>query len=181
MNVLEHFQIQNEEGPYLDAFGSGETVMHDDLRDDNPWPGFARLALDAGFYSVHAFPMMVRTNVLGTLNLFMDTPGPQAEDDVVVAQALAHAATVPSAESGQLGFPSADDSTARGVQQQNHHRAGKGMISELGHINTDEAFVRMRTFSRAHNEKLTEVATRIVNRQLLRPELPELFYSDPPL
>jgi AmiR/NasT family two-component response regulator len=55
------------------------------------------------------------------------------------------------------------------------------MISELGHINTDEAFVRMRTFSRAHNEKLTEVATRIVNRQLLRPELPELFYSDPPL
>jgi hypothetical protein len=90
MNVLELFQIQNEEGPCLDAFGSGETVMHDDLRDDNPWPGFARLALDAGFYSVDAFPMMVRTNVLGTLNLFMDTPGPLAEDDVVVAQALAH-------------------------------------------------------------------------------------------
>jgi hypothetical protein len=55
------------------------------------------------------------------------------------------------------------------------------VISELGHINTDEPFVRMRTFARAHNDKLTELATRIVNRQLLRPELAELFYSDPPV
>jgi GAF domain-containing protein len=181
MNVLELFQIQNEEGPCLDAFRTGEAVMHDDLRSANPWPGFAKSALDAGFFSVHAFPMVVRSNVVGTMNLFMSTPGPLAKDDVEVAQALAHAATLTLLQnqatvvSHRLTTQLQGALNSRVVIEQ-----AKGVVSELGHIDTDEAFVRMRSFARAHNDKLTDVATRIVNRQLLRPELAELFPSDPP-
>src|SRR6202035_3648106 len=93
-NVLELFQIQNEEGPCLDAFRSGQPVAHADLAQGSPWPRFGELAMSAGLPSVHAFPMRVRSHVLGTLNLFMAAPGPLSEADVLVAQALAHAATL---------------------------------------------------------------------------------------
>jgi hypothetical protein len=58
--------------------------------ENNCWP----LAMTAGLPSVHAFPMRVRAQVLGTLNLFMAAPRPLSDADVLVAQALAHGATL---------------------------------------------------------------------------------------
>ncbi|MGH9224858.1 MAG: GAF domain-containing protein, partial [Acidimicrobiales bacterium] len=86
-SVLELFQIQNEEGPCLDAFLTGEAVIHGDLGTGSRWPRFARQAMEAGLPSVHALPMRVRDKVLGTLNLFMAHSGPLDAADVIVAQA----------------------------------------------------------------------------------------------
>lgn len=93
-NLLELFQIQNEEGPCLDAFRTGKAVVHGDLGANSPWPLFGPRAIEAGLPSVHAFPMRVHDTVLGTLNLFMSEAGPLATADVTLAQALAHAATI---------------------------------------------------------------------------------------
>src|ERR1700730_14307773 len=43
-NLLELFQIQNEEGPCLDAFRSGQAVVHANLEEHSPWPRFGALA-----------------------------------------------------------------------------------------------------------------------------------------
>ena len=43
-NVLELFQIQNEEGPCMDAFRTGRAVVHHDLAERSPW----RRASDGG-------------------------------------------------------------------------------------------------------------------------------------
>jgi len=94
VKLLELYQVQNDEGPCLDAFRTGQAVIHGDLGSASPWPNFGRKAIEAGLPSVHAFPMVVRGTVVGTLNLFMETPGPLPDEDVVVAQALAHAATL---------------------------------------------------------------------------------------
>jgi AmiR/NasT family two-component response regulator len=51
----------------------------------------------------------------------------------------------------------------------------KGVISELAHVDTDEAFLRLHSFARNHNAKLTDVANRIVGRTLVSAELAELF------
>ena len=51
----------------------------------------------------------------------------------------------------------------------------KGVISELAHIDTDEAFVRLHSWARNHNAKLTDVASRVVARTLSATELSELF------
>src|SRR3984957_12547405 len=55
-NLLELFQIQNEEGPCLDSFRSGSPVVHANLPDGSPWPRFGERAMSAGLPSVHAFP-----------------------------------------------------------------------------------------------------------------------------
>src|SRR3984957_19412448 len=74
-NVLELFQIQNQEGPCLDAFRTGQPVVHANLAAGSSWPRFAARAMSAGLPSVHAFPMRVRAHVVGTLNRGMrNTP-----------------------------------------------------------------------------------------------------------
>jgi hypothetical protein len=164
-NVLELFQIQNEEGPCLDAFRSGQPVVHGDLAQGSPWPRFGELATGAGLPSVHAFPMRVRSHVLGTLNLFMAEPGPLSDADVVVAQALAHAATL-----GLLHNEAARDSQRLTAQLQGALNSrvtieqAKGAIAERAGIGTDEAFFRLRHYARSHNEKLTQLAAAVVAR-----------------
>jgi transcriptional regulator with GAF, ATPase, and Fis domain len=178
-NVLELFQIQNEEGPCLDAFRSGQPVVHADLGRGSPWPRFGELATSAGLPSVHAFPMRVRSHVLGTLNLFMAASGPLSDADVVVAQALAHAATL-----ALLHNEAARDSHRLTAQLQGALNSrvtieqAKGAIAERAGIGTDEAFSRLRQYARNHNEKLTDVATGVVARTLPDAVLAELGRSD---
>ncbi len=69
--MLELLQIQNSEGPCLDCVTTGEPVINADLSYAmDRWPVFSRRAIEAGFQSVHAFPMRLRNETIGALNLF---------------------------------------------------------------------------------------------------------------
>jgi len=183
VSVLELFQVQSEEGPCLDAFRSGQAVIHEDLRGPNPWGRFSTMATGAGFLAVQAFPMVVRSKVLGTMNLFMSRPGSLGVEDVIVAQALAQAATLTL-----LQNQAAEDSHRLMSQLQGALNSrvtieqAKGVVSELGHIGTDEAFLRLRSYARRHNAKLTDVAADVVRRTLPEKARSELFraLSSPP-
>jgi GAF domain-containing protein len=75
--VVELFQIQNDEGPCLDCYRTGQTVIVSDIRSDlaaSRWPRFAAATLEAGYAGVHAIPMRLRDQVIGTLNLFRTAP-----------------------------------------------------------------------------------------------------------
>ncbi|MGI8984912.1 MAG: ANTAR domain-containing protein [Acidimicrobiales bacterium] len=175
-NLLELFQIQNEEGPCLDAFRTGEAIVHGDLSASSPWPSFGRTATAAGLPSVHAFPMRVRDSVLGTLNLFMGRAGGLASDDVTVAQALAHAATI-----AVLQDRTAKDANRQSAQLQGALNSrisveqAKGVVAERAGVGMDEAFRRLRVFARNRNAKLVEVAEAVVSRSLPDADLDALF------
>jgi len=179
-NLLELFQIQNQEGPCLDAFRTGTAVSHGNLGADSPWPAFGRRAIEEGLPSVHAFPMRVREKVLGTLNLFMAEPGPLTSADVSVAQALAHAATI-----ALLQDRAATDANRLTAQLQGALASritieqAKGAIAERAGIGMDEAFARLRSYAREHNAKLTDVAEALVTRALPAGEIDILIGHRP--
>jgi GAF domain-containing protein len=174
-NLVELFQVQNEQGPCLDAFRTGEPITCADLRETSPWPDFAIKALAGGFTSVHAFPMVLRHRVLGTVNLFMTELQSLPDADIIVAQALAHAATL-----AVLQNQTAVDSVRVSVQLQNALNSrvaieqAKGVLSEEATIGTDEAFDRLRLYASGRKSKLTDVAIALVNRKLPPPERAEL-------
>ena len=177
--LLELFQLQNNEGPCLDCYRQGEAVVAPDLAQSNPWPRFGQVALDAGLPSVHAFPMRLRQRVVGTLNLFMREPTPLLDADIAVGQALAHAATIAILQEDATREARA---TVRQFRNALNSRVtieqAKGVLSERAGITTDEAFNRLRATARRHREKLAALAAGIVERSLPEDLIDEITQSN---
>src|ERR1022692_5207055 len=84
--LLELFQIQNDQGPCMDCFRSGQPVAVADLRTAaRRWPRFVPAAQEAGFGSVQALPMRLREQTIGALNLFRAAPGTFEQADIRIA------------------------------------------------------------------------------------------------
>lgn len=163
IQLLELFQVQNDEGPCLDCFRTGRIVLHSDLDVSSPWPLFAAECTAAGFASVCAVPLRLRNQTLGCLNMFMPAAGGLTDSDVALAQALADVASITIIQ---------DQATREAAVRESHLQhalnsriaieQAKGMLAEHHRVDMDEAFSRLRVFARSNNRRLTEVAEAIV-------------------
>ncbi|GIG20224.1 transcriptional regulator [Cellulomonas chitinilytica] len=165
---LEVFQVQRDEGPCRDCFHAGTPIDVPDLAADvERWPQFVPRALEAGFASVHAVPLRLRTHILGALGLFGTSTGTLDDDDRALAQALADVASVALVQertaADQIALATHLQSALSGrvVLEQ-----AKGVVAYAGSIDVSEAFDRLRQFAREHDMKLTDVATAVVARTL---------------
>ncbi len=163
IELLELFQVQNEQGPCLDCFRTGAVVTNPDLSEPTPWPLFAEQSVEAGYRAVCAVPLRFRDLTIGCLNLFMSPPGLLADADVVLARALADVATIAIVQDQATRAAAVREGRLQGalVSRITIEQA-KGMIAERAHVDMDEAFSRLRTFSRSNNRGLTEAARSIV-------------------
>ena len=164
--VVELFQIQNDEGACLDCYRSGQAVIVSDIRADHAaarWPKFAAAAREAGYAGVHAIPMRLRDQVIGTLNLFKTAPDGLAPAVVVAATALVDVATIGILQeravrqqevvAGQLQVAL----NSRVIIEQ-----AKGVLAERLRVTPDEAFVLLRRYARDHNHPLTELSGDVI-------------------
>jgi GAF domain-containing protein len=93
--LIELFQVQNDQGPCLECFRTGQPVTAADLVGPGQrWPRFAAAATRAGFGAVNALPMRLRDQLVGALNLFSTGTGPLSQADLRIGQALADVATI---------------------------------------------------------------------------------------
>jgi GAF domain-containing protein len=169
VRLLELYELQNEEGPCLECFASGVAVSSDDLEngDGTRWPHFGSEAMAAGFRSVLALPLRLRSETIGALNMFRTGTGPLGSLDRSLAQALADVATIGilqergSQRREVLARQLQDALTSRVVIEQ-----AKGVIAERLGLHVDKAFDLMRGYARSQNEKLSDVAGRVVSREL---------------
>jgi len=162
--LVELIQLQNLEGPCLDAFTTGLPVQQADLRDDAaPWPRFSKAAVDAGFLSVQAIPMRLRNSVLGAVNLFSEEVGPLDEDTITLGQALADAATIGIVHQRALAHQEiVTEQLQTALNSRILIEQAKGFLSHSLDTGVDEAFAVMRSYARSNNRRLTEVAADIV-------------------
>jgi transcriptional regulator with GAF, ATPase, and Fis domain len=167
--LLELAQLQNAEGPCLDAYHTGRAVQRADLNDDDDprWPIFTAAARAHGFASVQALPMRLREQRLGALNLFGTEPGPLDADTVALGQALADAATIGIVHQRALAH---SEVVAEQLQGALNSRIvieqAKGFLAERLGVTVEDAFLIMRQYTRGHNRKLTDVAADITTGRL---------------
>lgn len=172
--LLELFQVQNSEGPCLDAFRTATPVINADLAEAaTRWPRFAPRATAAGFRSVHAFPLRLRKEVIGALNVFGSQPGSTLDDaDVPIVQALADIAAIGllherAIRRGELLTEQLQGAlNSRVVIEQ-----AKGAIAQAHGVSVDDAFAMIRNHARRTNRRLVDVAHTILSDPAGLPEL----------
>lgn len=165
VRLVELFQLQNGEGPCFDAFRSGTPVVNVDLTAAvDRWPRFAVRAAEAGFQSVHAFPLRLRSQVIGALNVFGGTTGGDFDAaDVPIMQALADVAAIGLIQQRAISRGETLTEQLRGaLNSRVVIEQAKGALAQIDGISVDEAFVRIRAYARNNNRKLTEVAYLVV-------------------
>ncbi len=87
--LLELLEIQNDEGPCLDAFRSNEPIAAVDLtRFRDRWPRFVSNALSVGIHTTYALPMRLRDQSIGALNLFLTEEAPLSVSQLQVAEVM---------------------------------------------------------------------------------------------
>jgi len=178
--LLELFEVQNDEGPCRDCYQFGAAVVNVDLDAARErWPQFAPKAIAEEFRSANALPLRLRSQVIGSLNLF-HADGGLDNAELRTAQALADAATIGILQqrtirrgevvAGQLQAAL----TSRIIIEQ-----AKGVLAERLRISTDDAFGVLRAAARSRNRLLSDLAREVADgsadaAQLVLPPAVEL-------
>jgi GAF domain-containing protein len=175
VRMLELFQLQNQEGPCLEAFHTATSVINVDLAAaGDRWPKFAPRATTAGFQAVHAFPLRLRRQVIGAMNVFGATKGGDFTDtDVIVMQALADVASIGLLQERAIRRAEVLTEQLQGaLNSRIVIEQAKGAVAQARGVSVDDAFASIRSYARSHNERLTDVAYAIVSDPASAPQLP---------
>ncbi len=165
VRLLELFQLQNDDGPCLDCYGSGTAVSHGDLAQAQPrWPTFAAAATTAGFAAVDALPMRLRGDVIGALNLFHTVPGGLDETGHRIGQAMVDVATIGLLQERSITH---HERLSTQLQEALNTRViieqAKGMLAERLGTDPGHAFDVLRGYARSRGLRLTDLATSIAD------------------
>jgi GAF domain-containing protein len=163
--LIELFQLQNDQGPCLDCFRTGQPVTVMDLIEPvQRWPRFAAAARQAGFRAVQALPMRLRDQVIGTLNLFHVAPGLPGPRELGIGQALADVATIGLLQERSVRRAEAAAEELQGaLDSRVVIEQAKGMLAERVDVDMDEAFQLLRSLARDNSQRLTDVARNLIN------------------
>lgn len=167
MNRYEQAEIRNDEGPCIDAYRRVEQIVAHDLNEAKErWPKAVEAALDLGLQAVYAFPLRLRGDCIGALNLYREATGPFGDDDVRLAQAFADVAAIGILQQIQVA-----EAETRAEQLQNALNSrviieqAKGVVMAQTGIAPQEAFSLLRSHARANRVTLQEVARGVVEAQ----------------
>jgi GAF domain-containing protein len=166
--LVEVMQLSASAGPCIESFRTGRPVSVADIRNaPREWSQFRDKALDLGFRAVHAVPMRLREQIIGTLNLLGEDVGELPDDDLIAARAFADVATI-----GILHARTIAQSTVvrRQLQTALDSRVlieqAKGVVAYSHRISVEEAFTVIRQYARSHQMLLSAVAEAVVQRTL---------------
>lgn len=179
MRLLELFELQNDEGPCIDSYRNNTQVYEEDLARSSRWPRFTPLALERGYGSVFAFPLRLRDQVIGALNLFKIQSGPAGQPNLDAAQAFADMATI-----GILQERAAREAHVLACQLQTALNSrivieqAKGILAERAHLDMGDSWEALRWYARNHNLHLRHVAAQVVDGTL---DAGEVAHTRPPL
>ncbi|GAA1981612.1 GAF and ANTAR domain-containing protein [Microbacterium pumilum] len=166
--LVEIMQLAAQAGPCIESYRTGRAVSVPSVVDaPAEWAAFRDSALGQGFASVDAIPLRLRDETIGTLNLLRSEPGTMTDLDATAARAFADVATI-----GILHERSLRESEVLSEQLQLALRTrvvieqAKGVVAFTNNVPIDEAFDLIRAYARSHQMPLSDVAARLVRREL---------------
>jgi len=170
--LMELFQLQYDDGPCLDAFRAARPVINVNLAAAaDKWPKFAPRAAEAGFESVHAFPLRLRKQVIGAMSVF-GSATELNETDTRIVQSLADVAVIGLLQERAIRHGEVlTEQLQTALNSRVVIEQAKGVVAQAHGVNPDEAFILIRHHARSTNQRLSDLANTIVTSL---PALPDL-------
>jgi AmiR/NasT family two-component response regulator len=113
---------------------------------------------------VHAFPLRLRSEVIGALNVFGADAGGLDDADVPIVQALADVAAIGLLQERAIRRGEILTEQLQGaLNTRVVIEQAKGAVAQAHGVSVDEAFRLIRGFARRHNRRLSEVAHTVVS------------------
>ena len=165
--MLELLELQNNDGPCLEAFRTGTPVAGVDLsRFTTRWPHFAVAARSAGINTAYAVPMRLRDQTIGALNLFLAGTRPLSTHDLNVARVLADMAAIGIINHWSIRQ---QEVLAQQLQSALNTRViieqAKGALAERQGLTMGEAFESLRSTARASQRPIAEIAADTIQHR----------------
>lgn len=167
-NLVEDMQLDAGLGPCVTSFATGMIISVANTEESGGrWPEFREVARKQGFRSVHAIPMKLRGDVIGTLNLLGTRVGRLGSRDADAAKALTDVATIGILQERLVRERSSlADQLQHALDNRVLIEQAKGMLSQIGSLGMNEAFDAMRRYARSRSVKVNDVAASIVDQSL---------------
>jgi GAF domain-containing protein len=164
---VDQAQYEEGAGPCLSAYRERHRIRVDDVRAvHDQWPAFSQRAVDEGVFSTLSLPLIAGSDAFGAFNMYGRTPGAFSAEHEADAERFATGAAVVLANSSAYWAMS---DLASGLQAAMESRAqieqAKGILMASRHCTPDDAFRLLVQASQRNNEKLRDIAARIVNSQ----------------
>ncbi|MEQ8716317.1 MAG: GAF and ANTAR domain-containing protein [Acidimicrobiales bacterium] len=165
--ILDLFEVQSTEGPGVDCYLSGEAILNRPIDASAPWERFRSRAERCGFQRVHALPMRLRSDRLGTVTVLSTSDTEIDQSASAVGQALADIATISLLQVRTMGEAQL---VAEQLQIALTNRViieqAKGVLAERENLDMHAAFEMLRNYARSHRLKLAAVAHSVIDGSL---------------
>jgi GAF domain-containing protein len=172
---LAEAQYAVGQGPCLEAIANGRAVHVRDQQADKRWAHYRSSALDRGVQSSLSLPFFVDGAAAGALNLY-DGRGPEGFD--AAARKRAEVFAVQAATAVALGqelskYERRSDQIAAALRSRSAIDQALGILMVQEQCDAERALDLLRRHSQTTNQKLRDVAARLVERATgHRPSVP---------
>jgi hypothetical protein len=165
LSPLVTVQLRSGEGPIPAALESGEPACATDLLEDERWPEFRAVALDAGVRSSVTMPFQ-RSGLTVTLSLYSFRPGTLEDAAHGPAQALGDFAVGCLARDLSYRAVLTElDQLDAALRSRPVVDQACGIVMHVLDCDADAAFQILRRVSQGANRKLAEVAAAVVDKR----------------
>lgn len=157
---VDEAQYRDRLGPCVEAIQTGTEVAI--TLPEERWREFSDRAQQAGMGSVHSFPLRVREQVTGALNLYSSRESRFEETQIPAARSLAQqAATVLANAAALTTAELANEHLERALANRDLIGQAKGILMARELIDADAAFDVLRRRSQQTGRKLRDVAAEV--------------------
>lgn len=168
---LELYEAQRHDGPSVDAIGAiGPVHVDGPAAITRRWPSAGPVIVDAGYVSVHAFPLRWHDLPLGALNLFYVADqacpfrNPHGAECLPIAQAFADIAALVLVQHQKMDAVQLRNRREQALAGRTIVEQAKGVIAFQQGLSTDKAYARLRDHAASDGVSLTAAAEGVVAR-----------------
>src|SRR4051794_25534534 len=156
-------QYELDDGPCLEAMRSGRVVAVADMAEEQRWGLYPERALEAGVHSSLSLPLVVGERGRGALNLYASHPHAFTDADVRAGQSWTGQASGALSVAWRMAEREAAlDNLTQGMVTRQVIGQAVGLLMAQRRCTAAEAFALLKAASQRNNEKLRDVAHRMV-------------------